>query len=94
MIYKITIVSVLIIVLVIALSVKGIRNKLTFYPDRISEVPLSGVTDYISEREIATTDGEKLHSLLFKHDEVKSSLIIYFHGNAGNLYGSCIQEVR
>lgn len=87
MIYKITIVSVLTIVLVIVLSVKGIRNKLTFYPDRISEIPLLSLPDFVSEREIRTTDGEKLHALFFKHEEVNRSLIIYFHGNAGNLYG-------
>jgi fermentation-respiration switch protein FrsA (DUF1100 family) len=86
MIYKITIVSILIIVLVIALSVKSIRNKFTFYPDRISEIPLAGMPDYISEKQLATSDGEKLHALLFKHEE-KHPLIIYFHGNAGNLYG-------
>lgn len=86
MIYKITIASVLIIVLVIALSVKGIRNKFTFFPDRISEIPLSGMPDHITEKQIQTADGETLHALHFKHEE-KRPLIVYFHGNAGNLYG-------
>jgi len=86
MIYKITIASVLIIVLVIALSVKGIRNKFTFYPDRIGEIPATGLPDHIAEKQIKTTDGEQLHALLFKHEENRP-LIVYFHGNAGNLYG-------
>ena len=86
MIYKITIASVLIIVLVIALSLKGIRNKLTFYPDRIGEIPATRLPDHIAEKQIHRTVGEVLHDLLFKHEE-KRPLIIYFHGNAGIIYG-------
>ena len=87
MIIKVTIASILIIALIIFLSVESIRNKLTFYPDAHGEIPVQNMPGHVSEREIATTDGEKLHALLFKHEEVKRSLIIYFHGNAGNLYG-------
>jgi fermentation-respiration switch protein FrsA (DUF1100 family) len=87
MIYKITIASVLIVFLVIVLSLKAIRNKLTFYPDRVSEMSIPASVEYISERQVQTSDGEVLHALLFKHEGIKRPLIIYFHGNSGNLYG-------
>lgn len=87
MVLKITIVIVLIIVLIIALSNEALRNSLTFYPDRISEIPKQKLPDYVSERQIETADGETLKVLFFRHDEdVKRPLVIYFHGNSGNLY--------
>ncbi|MDH5365978.1 MAG: alpha/beta hydrolase [Cyclobacteriaceae bacterium] len=87
MVVKITLFSILIVVVVIALSREAIQNKFTFYPDRISEIPEQNIPSFISERQINTLDGETLQAFLFRHEEnVQRPLIIYFHGNAGNLY--------
>ena len=65
----------------------GIRNKLTFFPDNEGEIPKQSIPNFVSERQIRTIDGENLQAFLFRHNEfVKCPLIIYFHGNAGNLY--------
>lgn len=80
--------SIIIILVVIGLSKVGIINKLTFFPDTRSEIPKQSIPDFISEKQIQTTDGETLQAFLFRHDKDSfHPLIIYFHGNAGNLYG-------
>ena len=85
MLLNVAIFSILIIlILFVVLSSEGVRNKMTFFPDKISEIP---VPDYASERQIPTKDGETLQAFLFSHGEDGAyPLIIYFHGNAGNLY--------
>lgn len=84
---KITLVVILLLIIAIALFRESIFNMMTFYPDTVSEIPQHEMPDYILERRIDTSDGEVLQSFLFKHpDETKRALIIYFHGNAGNLY--------
>jgi len=71
----------------ITLSINGIRNKLTFFPDNVSEIPKQSIPNFVSERQIRTIDGENIQAFLFRHNEfAKRPLIIYFHGNAGNLY--------
>ena len=75
------------IILLILLSGCGMRNKLIFFPDNYSEIPEQDIPDYITEKRIQTTDGQNIQAYLFRHnDSLKHSLIIYFHGNAGNLY--------
>jgi len=65
----------------------GIRNKLIFFPDNESEIPKQSIPNFASEIRIRTKDGETLQAFLFQHNEfTKRPLIIYFHGNAGNLY--------
>ncbi len=85
---KTIIYSIIIILVIIALSNVGITNKLTFFPDTRSEIPEQSIPDYVSERWIQTMDGETLQAFLLRHNEdIVRPLIIYFHGNAGNLYG-------
>lgn len=68
-------------------SCSGIRNKFTFFPDTESKIARESLPDYISEENILTIDNERLQAFLFKHnDSIKHPLVIYFHGNAGNLY--------
>ena len=87
MILKIIIYSIIIIILIIALSKERLKNKLTFFPDNISEIPKQNIPNFVSERQIRTIDGEILQAFLFRHNEdISHPLIIYFHGNAGNLY--------
>lgn len=63
------------------------RDRFTFFPDQTSTIPENDIPDFAYERWIETHDGETLQSYLFLHDlNQKRPLIIYFHGNAGNLY--------
>lgn len=74
-------------ILIIALSNCCMRNRLTFFPDKISEIPKQNIPGFVSEKYINTIDGETLQAFIFQHNESKKRpLIIYFHGNAGNLY--------
>ena len=69
----------------LALSNCSVKDRFTFFPDR--EVPVHSVPSYASEVMIETSDGEHLQSFHFSHGkELHRPLIIYFHGNAGNLY--------
>jgi len=64
-----------------------LRDRLTFFPDKDSLIPEQDFPDFVSERWIETPDGETIQSFLFlHHGSRKRPLIIYFHGNAGNLY--------
>ena len=63
------------------------RDRLTFFPDNDSLIPIQEFPHFVTERWIETPDGETIQSFLFMHDgNRKRPLIIYFHGNAGNLY--------
>ena len=74
-------------ILLVTLSSCGVKDKLTFFPDRTSTIPQKDIPSYASEHWIKTSDGETLQAFLFQHPEQdRSSLILYFHGNAGNLY--------
>ncbi len=42
---------------------------------------------HVSERLIDTPDGIRLQILYFRHEKGSGKIVIYFHGNAGNLYG-------
>lgn len=79
------IISLLVILSI--LSCQSIRNNLTFYPDTKTVIDSSQLPEYISPRKITTTDNEEIDCLLFQNSQQKKkNLIIYFHGNAGNLY--------
>lgn len=84
---KITLAVILLFIIAIALTRESILNMMTFYPDTFSQLKVEEIPDYVFEKQIKTEDGEKLQSFLFKHaDDTERPLIIYFHGNAGNLY--------
>ena len=64
-----------------------IVNKFTFFPNNKVVLAVKDMPHYVSEKWIDTPDGEKLQSFLFNHpDNQELSLIIYFHGNTGNLF--------
>ncbi len=71
------------------------KDKLTFFPDRTSAIPEKDIPSYTIEHWIETSDGETIQSFLFLHDKNKKRpLIIYFHGNAGNLYHRFDSAIR
>jgi len=81
--------TTLILLQIIILSgCSSIRNEMTFFPDKQSEIPKKNIPSYISEKKIKTADKETIQTFYFHHsDNSEHSLVIYFHGNAGNLYG-------
>ncbi len=84
---EITVAVIFIIIILIAISRESIINRMTFYPDTFSELSADEFPEHIFEKKIKTEDGETLQAFLFKHSgDGKRPLIIYFHGNAGNLY--------
>lgn len=64
-----------------------LKNKFAFYPDQKSEIDSAELPSYIKKHTFSTQDGKVLESFMFKHTEPsKKKTILYFHGNAGNLY--------
>ena len=64
-----------------------IINKFTFHPHNKIRLDVKNMPHFVSEKWIDTEDGEKLQAFYFKHADAKNQdLIIYFHGNTGNLF--------
>ena len=64
-----------------------IVNQFTFFPHNKILLKKTLWPDYVSEKWIETEDNEKLQAVYFKHSDAKpNSLIIYFHGNTGNMF--------
>lgn len=79
----------LIIALAITLSsCNGLVNWMSFHPDRNSIISESDLPEYIQLVKIRTSDNLTIQGLYFsdKNDTVGSKIIVYFHGNAGNMY--------
>lgn len=56
----------------------------SFVPEKITQSPIK-LDKNVSDVFIETSDGVKIHSLFFKHNASKK-VVLFFHGNAGNLY--------
>ena len=70
------------------ISCDSIVSKYAFYPDKKTSIAQTRLPSYIHKVSFETNDNILIHGLLFKHDNNKNSnnIIIYFHGNAGNMY--------
>lgn len=77
---------ILILLAVFSISCESIINSLSFFPDTGYTVKAEKLPAYIQPVFLNTKDGIQLESLYFRHDAGKRKIIIYFHGNAGNLY--------
>ncbi len=62
-----------------------IINQLAFHPDRSDPFANSGLPAGIEERFVRTQDGVRIQ-LLYLPPADSGHLLIYFHGNAGNIY--------
>jgi len=62
-------------------------NSLSFFPDTGHVVNNDRLPRNVSEKFIVTPDGVKLQILYFRHEKGSGKVVVYFHGNAGNLYG-------
>lgn len=80
---------VLIFLVIMVVSIRELQNKMIFMPDRDKFKSLNKIKKIIDKNVeqhwIKTKDNEKLHSLYFKNN-TKDTIIIYCHGNAGNIY--------
>ena len=61
-------------------------NTLSFFPDKNYLLSPEDLPAYISQLTLNTEDGIELESLLFSHNKKSKKFVIYFHGNAGNVY--------
>ena len=75
--------GVLAVVAVMGLAVFFLQEKLLFYPEKLPENYVFESKFPLEERWLEV-DGTKIHTLYFRGKEA-SGLILYFHGNAGNL---------
>ncbi len=64
---------------------KAIVNKLAFHPDNVNVIPINALPKGIEEFTIETDDKLKITSLFLPAKE-SDKVVIYFHGNAGNIY--------
>lgn len=60
------------------------QEKLIFHPETLDTNFAFAFKEKHEEIRIATKDGHKLHALLFEREE-NNELVVYYHGNAGNL---------
>lgn len=75
-------------ILALALGVsacKQLVSHMTFHPDKFNIVPDDRLPTDIKQVFITTTDKVRIHGLYFPSPG-SNTVLIYFHGNAGNIY--------
>lgn len=65
---------------------ESLINSLSFFPDTNYTVSSEKLPVYIKPLMLVTKDGIKLEALYLHHEKGNRKIVIYFHGNAGNLY--------
>src|SRR5688572_17744940 len=77
--------TIIIIYLMVVVVLYTLQTRLIFYPGRLTAnyqfKPGSGGKEVF----LNTSDGEKINALFFRNS--KADVILYFHGNAGDLSG-------
>ncbi len=77
--------AVLLALALLPLSCEALVNAHAFYPD--TRVPRQAtLPSPVAELRLRSDDGVALHALHFRHAVKASRALIYFHGNAGNVY--------
>jgi fermentation-respiration switch protein FrsA (DUF1100 family) len=61
-------------------------NSFSFFPNKNYLPSSEDLPSYITPLTLNTEDGIELESLLFSHNKRSEKFVIYFHGNAGNVY--------
>lgn len=80
------------IISLIKIIISRYENYLIFQPDTIDEHNANKIlSDHnsenrISNRRIRTIDGQILDLLYYNNEDQSDKLLLYFHGNAGNIY--------
>ncbi len=76
----------LFIIIMIISQCSFLVNKFAFFPDSTNNISKENLPENVEEIFFNTSDNEKLHSFFLKSDS-SNKLLIYFHGNAGNISG-------
>ncbi len=77
----------ILVALILLLTSSGCRNivnKMAFHPDKVSYIPQNRLPPGVDEKFISTADGIKIQSY-FVVDNSSDNLVLFFHGNAGNI---------
>lgn len=69
----------------IFLSCSWIVNFFSFYPDKRSIIPPEQLPAHVENIYITTDDNKNIQAYHFSNARKHKQLVIYFHGNAGNL---------
>jgi len=64
----------------------GLINSLSFFPDTEHLPGSDRLPSFAAEKFLVTPDGVRLQILHLRHEKGSGKIVIYFHGNAGNLY--------
>ncbi len=75
----------LLIGLLFILSCTFIVNKASFFPDKKDIVTKEHLPENVSLVRFKTSDNKTIEALYYKND-LNKKVILYFHGNAGNMY--------
>jgi len=89
MMKKISAVTVLIIFLLSLTACELLVNQLAFHPDNVNFLPVERFPNGMRELSIKTEDNVNITSLYLPSKDVSvhsEELVIYFHGNGGNVY--------
>jgi len=70
---------------VMLLGCDAVVNHFAFYPDSVNVLPADQLPDGIEEFSVTTEDHVKIQGLYLPLANAKN-VLIYFHGNAGNIY--------
>ena len=81
----VTLLKILLVFVIFLSGCKTIVNKLAFHPDNVNVVPTNELPKGIKEFSIETDDKLVITSLFLPAKE-SNKVVIYFHGNAGNIY--------
>lgn len=90
------ILGVLIVVLVALGTAELMRRASLFYPDRYpaGDWDQNGLSRELEPIWFESADGTKLHGWLVRADRADAPLLVYFHGNAGNVTNRSEPAVR
>jgi uncharacterized protein len=88
---KVLLIVIIFLSILILASCKQIVNEIAFHPDRQNVIPLNRLPGNVEEIFITTADNIKIQSY-FIPNEASNKIIIYFHGNAGNI-GHRLQDL-
>lgn len=67
-------------------SCESMLNSIAFFPDTDYSITKDRLPSFIEPLILTTKDGINLEVLYFRHKKRTDRFVIYFHGNAGNLY--------
>ena len=80
-------------ILVSLSSCEFVVNRFAFFPDKEFTIQSDKLPANSEEISITTADGVKIQGIHFRRNDKPGKLIIYFHGNAGNLYNRIDESI-